>query len=95
MTTRESLRIGFLLNRHGSLEAAGVVRGDIAEGARFLEALKIRSTGSWRRRDARRLGSGSSRRRSNPRARSIRSTETTPQPSEVSEDARPGSGPAR
>jgi hypothetical protein len=40
MTARQALRIGFLLNRHGSLEAAGVVRGDIAEGARFLEALK-------------------------------------------------------
>jgi hypothetical protein len=40
MAARESLRIGFLLNRHGSLEAAGVVRGDIAEGARFLEALR-------------------------------------------------------
>ena len=40
MATRESLRLGFVLDRHGALEAAGVVRGDVAEGARFLAALK-------------------------------------------------------
>ena len=38
MTAR--LRIGFLLDRHGALEAAGVVGGDLVEGARFLAALQ-------------------------------------------------------
>jgi hypothetical protein len=38
MTTR--LRIGFLLDQHGALEAAGVVGGDLVEGARFLAALQ-------------------------------------------------------
>jgi hypothetical protein len=40
MTTHRLLRLGFVLNRDGSLGAAGVVRGDVAEGARFLEALR-------------------------------------------------------
>jgi hypothetical protein len=34
------LRIGFLLDRHGALEAAGIVGGDLGEGARFLAALQ-------------------------------------------------------
>jgi hypothetical protein len=40
MTTRSLLRLGFVLNRDGSLGAAGVIRGDMAEGARLLEALR-------------------------------------------------------
>jgi hypothetical protein len=40
MTTRRLLRLGFVLNPDGSLGAAGVIRGDVAEGARFLEALR-------------------------------------------------------
>jgi hypothetical protein len=59
MTTRRPLRIGILLNADGSLGAAGVVRGNVAEGAKFLAALDepIRELVRHARREAARLAS--------------------------------------
>jgi hypothetical protein len=33
-------RVGFVLGPDGALVAAAVIRGDVADGARFLEALR-------------------------------------------------------
>jgi hypothetical protein len=40
MRTPQPLRVAIVLDHNGTLQAAGIIRGDVAEGARLLGAIR-------------------------------------------------------